>query len=228
MYRSDRIRYRDMRAVGECAAALGTDRLARRLISARCQSRPFPFWSVVFLSASHRDAIHATEKTLPILSRTVLLSPTLELPPANRASLSERASTVLKREGHLQISQAVSSSAISLTSHAEQPLAAAFIKHLVLTTRAESYAQACRNLSAHPGWAEDVGQIGCEVFILGGEEDYMVPGADIMKRAEQVPEGRGKGVIMKNVGHWGGLEVPEQVGEELLKFVQGEEGKVAL
>ncbi|KAJ9092540.1 hypothetical protein QFC21_006771 [Naganishia friedmannii] len=161
--------------------------------------------------------------------RGVLLSPTLELPPANRASLSERAATVLSPEGHLQISSAVSSTAISRTSHVQQPLAAAFIKHLVLTTRAEAYAQACKNLSSHPGWAADVAQIQCEVFILGGEEDYMVPGPEIMKRAEQVPDGRGRGVIMQNVGHWGGLEVPERVAQELLAFVQGEKaGKAPL
>ncbi|KAJ9120324.1 hypothetical protein QFC24_005278 [Naganishia onofrii] len=159
----------------------------------------------------------------------VLLSPTLELPATNRTALSERATTVLSAEGHLQISSAVSSTAISLTSHAAQPLAAGFIKHLVLTTRAEAYAQACRNLSSHPGWAADVGGIQCEVFILGGEEDYMVSSAEVMERAGQVPEGRGKGVVMRDVGHWGALEVPERVARELLAFVRGEEaGKAAL
>lgn len=124
-------------------------------------------------------------------------------------------------QGHLDISSLVSTTGISPSSHAANPFAAPFIKHLILTTNPSSYAQACTSLAAHPGWDADVGNLRCEVFILSGSEDYMVSVTEVQKRAAQVPGGRGKCAIMQDVGHWGGLEVPEKVAAALVEFIKG-------
>lgn len=150
----------------------------------------------------------------------VLLSPTLSLPSANRESLRTRSQTVTTPQGHLDISSLVSTTGISPSTHATNPFAASFIKHLILTTKPSSYAQACTNLAAHPGWDADVGNLRCEVFILSGGEDYMVSVTEVQKRAAQVPGDRGKFAIMQDVGHWGGLEVPEKVAEALVEFIK--------
>ncbi|GHJ90072.1 hypothetical protein NliqN6_6474 [Naganishia liquefaciens] len=155
-----------------------------------------------------------------IVSKLFLLSPTLSLPSNNRESLRTRAQTVTTPQGHLDISSVVSTTGISPSTHAANPFAAPFIKHLILTTNPSAYAQACSNLASHPGWDADVESVQCEVFILSGSEDYMVSVAEVEKRAAQVPGGKGKFSIMQDVGHWGGLEVPEKVAEALVNFIK--------
>ncbi|KAJ9094351.1 hypothetical protein QFC20_006919 [Naganishia adeliensis] len=152
-------------------------------------------------------------------SPPVLLSPTLSLPTPNRESLLTRSTTVLEPTGHLAISSTVSSTGISPLTHRSNPLCAPFIKHLILTTKPQAYAQACRNLASHPGWDADVSRIQCPVFILAGSEDYMVSTSEVEKRAAQVPKGKGSFEVMQGIGHWGGLEVPEKVAEALKRFV---------
>ncbi|KAJ9102866.1 hypothetical protein QFC19_004594 [Naganishia cerealis] len=163
-----------------------------------------------------------------LISKLFLLSPTLSLPAANRASLTQRAETVLTPTGRLDISGTVSTTGISPASHSRQPLASAFIRQLVITTDPRAYAQACKNLAAHPGWDADVRGITAEVVIVAGEEDYMVPSVEVRRHAEQVQGQRGRAVVMPDVGHWGALEVPERVAEELCMFVLGKEARPAL
>ena len=132
--------------------------------------------------------------------------------------MKKRASLALSgHSGMSQIANTVSSSAVSKATAANSPVATSLIRHLILTTNPEAYAAACLALAGAP--KIDGQNLPCELGIIGGNEDYLAGKEAVEKWAAEISEGRGRAIVLEDVGHWGAIESPDKVGAALKTFL---------
>lgn len=115
--------------------------------------------------------------------------------------------------GMSQIANTVSAGAVSKYTAATNPSAQAFIRHLVLTSNPEGYAATCRALANAP--KIDGKAAPCPVSIIGGKEDYLAEAEAVNSWASEIPDGKGSAIVLEDVGHWGAIEAPQEVGKAL-------------
>lgn len=147
------------------------------------------------------------------MDKLILLHPVRNLPAAAQENMKKRAEAASSVEGLSSIANTVASTAVARTVAASDPTCTTFIRHLVSNTNPKGYAWACRALAAAP--PVDASRTPCGVHLIGGEEDYLCSPAALRAWAAEVPGGRGSATVLKNVGHWGGLEAPLQVAKAI-------------
>jgi pimeloyl-ACP methyl ester carboxylesterase len=138
--------------------------------------------------------------------------------PQGIEAMQKRATTVTSGfDGQAQVANAVASSAVSKKCAAENPGAVAFIRHLVLNTKPQAYAKACIAITTSP--KIEGKNMKCDFAIIGGQEDYL-SGPEVVKAwAGEIPRGRGEAIVIKDVGHWGAVEAPHEIGAALKKAI---------
>ena len=124
---------------------------------------------------------------------------------------AEASSTI---EGLGDIANTVATSAVSRVCAATNLVATAMIRLLIASTEPEAYAASCRALASSPHLQGSL--TGIDVHIIGGEEDYLATPQMVATWAEEVG---GTHEILSNVGHWGAIEAPIQVGKAIARFM---------
>lgn len=145
-----------------------------------------------------------------MVERMVLVNPISELPPAIRDGILRRAEAAISVEAMGEIANTISSSAVSKACAAEEPVAMALIRHMVASTKPVAYAAACRAIASAPAIAGRIERI--PVHLIGGAEDYLAPPQAVRAWAEKAG---GTHAILVDVGHWGAIESPRAVAQEL-------------
>lgn len=143
-----------------------------------------------------------------------MLHPVRNLGAAGMEGMEKRAQLASSSiYGLSQVANTVSAGAVSKHTAATNPSAQAFIRHLVLSTNPDAYAAACRALANAP--KINGSSIATPVSIVGGKEDYLA-GPDLVHAwANEIPAGQGSAVVLDNVGHWGAIEAPQEVGKAI-------------
>lgn len=143
-----------------------------------------------------------------------MLHPVRNLGAAGMEGMEKRAQLASSSiYGMSQVANTVSAGAVSKHTAATNPSAQAFIRHLVLSTNADAYAAACRALANAPKIDGKANHL--PVHIIGGKEDYLAGPEQVNGWASEIPDGKGSAVVLENVGHWGAIEAPSEVGQAL-------------
>lgn len=149
-----------------------------------------------------------------LVSALVLLGAVREPAEAGRQAQRDRAE-LLRAKGTVEVAPAVVANAVSETTRRDNPLAAAFVRELVMRQDAEGYACNCEALAA----ASDPGPIdpALSLVLLTGDQDKVGPPDASQELA--AAHGNATVDIFPGVGHWTALEAPDAVTDHLLKFL---------
>lgn len=148
----------------------------------------------------------------------VLIGPIRAFSPANREVMLERANTAI-HSGLSTIVNTIMHAATSTTTKRNSPLSLALIRALVLGTKPEAYAAACRAIAyaVDPDYAS----ITARVLIVGGREDYLSSAAVIAGLCQDIRRGGNNkvdSVEMADVGHWHAVEAPLKLAKLLNSY----------
>ena len=157
------------------------------------------------------------EKYSDQVEELVLLHPVRNLPAPACENMRKRAALAATTAGLSEVANTVAFNAISKLCQRENPLAQAFIRHLVATTNPKAYAAACLALATAP--QVDATTLKVPLVIIGGEEDYLSSPESVKAWSNEVPNERGSWSVLKDVGHWGAIENPKAAGEALARAV---------
>ena len=152
------------------------------------------------------------------VEKIILLHPIRNMAPTGKDGMRKRAGLISTGlSGRSQVANTVSSTAVSKNTTDRKPTATAFIRHLVLNTNPEAYAAFCHAIVEAP--VIHGRDMKCSLVIIGGEEDYISDPEALRQWASEVPNGMGSSITLKNVGHWGAIEDPEEVGKLLKQLL---------
>jgi pimeloyl-ACP methyl ester carboxylesterase len=153
----------------------------------------------------------------PSMVRSLALFGPLVAPPeANRAALRARAAQA-RDEGMAPIAEAIVEGATSADTKANNPVAAAFVRELVMRQPPEGYAQSCEALaSANPA---DIERIRVPTLLVTGDEDAIAPPANV--RAMQARIGGSRITVFNRCGHWTTIERAAECAAALREFYTG-------
>jgi pimeloyl-ACP methyl ester carboxylesterase len=141
-----------------------------------------------------------------------LLAP---LDPARQA-MRERAAKA-RSEGMAGIADAILQGATSGDTKANNPVAAALVRELLMRQDADGYAKGCEALAA--AQAADVKRIACPTLLLTGDEDGVASPSNVRAMAEQISGARV--VVLNRCGHWATLERAAECSAALKEFLAG-------
>ncbi|GJN90223.1 hypothetical protein Rhopal_003222-T1 [Rhodotorula paludigena] len=147
------------------------------------------------------------------VDKLVLLGAMRALTPEVQSNMLKRAHTVMEH-GVSAVVQQVVASALSDRSKQDSPLSGALVRTLVLGTKPEGYAAACRALAGASD--PDYGAIKAETLVIAGEHDYLSNAATSDHLCAHIP--RADKVQMDGVGHWHAVEDPVRLREILEGF----------
>jgi len=147
------------------------------------------------------------------VEKLFLLNPIRYLSDPTRKVLSNQASAVLSSLGMSAVAGSICASSISRRSLQSDYAAQSFIHRLLLTTNANGFSAGCKALLQASSF--DASEVTCNTLIVGGTEDYFTPPDLIRSWADEIGGGKGRDVILRDVGHWGAVEAPREVGELL-------------
>ncbi len=153
----------------------------------------------------------------PALARSLALFGPLTAPPeAAREGLRARARQA-RSEGMASIAHAVVEAATSTDTRTNQPVAAAFVRELLMRQCPEGYARTCEALAgAEPA---DLGRIKCPTLLATGDEDAIAPPSVARGIAERIAGTRT--AIFSRCGHWTTIERPGECSATLREFYAG-------
>ncbi|ODU06371.1 MAG: hypothetical protein ABS81_04980 [Pseudonocardia sp. SCN 72-86] len=104
--------------------------------------------------------------------------------------------------------------ATAAATSAGNPVAASFVRELVMGQDPENYARTCE--AAVNGSPFDSGDITCPTLLLTGVEDVVTPPGAGKALAAQLPDATLR--LLADCGHWPSIERPQTVAEALLDF----------
>jgi pimeloyl-ACP methyl ester carboxylesterase len=153
----------------------------------------------------------------PRLVRSLaLFGPLLAPPDAGRQGLRDRAAKA-RAEGMAGIAEAILQAATSGDTKANNPVAAALVRELLMRQDAEGYARTCEALAAAE--AADIRRIGCPTLLVTGDEDAIAPPSTVRALAEQIAGARV--AILQRCGHWTTIERAAECNAALKEFLSG-------
>ena len=153
----------------------------------------------------------------PRLVRSLaLFGPLLAPPDPARQAMRERAAKA-RAEGMAGIADAILQGATSGDTRANNPVAAALVRELLMRQDAEGYARSCEALAGAE--AADVRRIACPVLLVTGDEDGVASPSNVRAMAEQINGARA--VILNRCGHWATLERAAECSAALKEFLAG-------
>ncbi|BGP49584.1 hypothetical protein JCM10450v2_005479 [Rhodotorula kratochvilovae] len=148
------------------------------------------------------------------VEKLVLLGAMRSLKPEVQTVMLKRAHTVLEHGLSAVVGQVVAS-ALSDHTKATSPLAGALVRTLVLGTKPEGYAAACRALAAAQD--PDYGAVRAETLVVAGEHDYLSDGATTEHLVSAISGA--KRVQLDGIGHWHAVEDPLGLRSTLEAFL---------
>lgn len=143
----------------------------------------------------------------------VLLGALHDVPQGARSALKDRAAKV-RKEGMLEVANAVTQAGTSAETKTLRPEIAAFTREMLLRQDPEGYARYCE--AASEAAVADLGKIGCPVLLITGNEDVVGPPATSKKMKESLADAQL--IIVNGVGHQTTIEKPEPVREGIINF----------
>jgi len=153
----------------------------------------------------------------PRLVRSLaLFGPLLAPPEPARQGMRDRA-TKARTEGMGGIVEAIVQAATSGDTKANNPVAVALVRELLMRQDAEGYAKTCEALAGAE--AADVRRIACPVLLVTGDEDGVASPSNVRAMAEQINGARV--VILNRCGHWATLERAAECSAALKEFLAG-------
>jgi pimeloyl-ACP methyl ester carboxylesterase len=133
---------------------------------------------------------------------------------AGRQAQRDRAAT-LRAEGTAAVAPGIIANGLSETTRRERPVAAAFVRELVMRQDPEGYARNCEALAA----ATDPGPIAADLPLLLITGDADAVGAPQVSQDLAAAHGSARVELLPGVGHWTPVEAAGAVTDHLLKFL---------
>jgi 3-oxoadipate enol-lactonase len=153
----------------------------------------------------------------PRLVRSLaLFGPLLAPPDAARQGLRDRAAKA-RAEGMAGIAEAILQAATSGDTKANNPVAVALVRELLMRQDAEGYARTCEALAAAE--PAEVKRIACPTLLVTGDEDAVAPPSGARALAEQIAGARV--AILHRCGHWTTIERAPECSAALKEFLAG-------
>jgi 3-oxoadipate enol-lactonase len=153
----------------------------------------------------------------PRLVRSLaLFGPLLAPPDPARQAMRERAGRA-RAEGMGGIADAILQAAVSGDTKANNPVAVALVRELLLRQDAEGYARTCEALAGAA--AADVKRIACQTLLVTGDEDTVASPSSARAMAEQIKGARV--TVLNRCGHWSTLERATECSAALKEFLAG-------
>jgi len=156
---------------------------------------------------------HLVAKAPDRVRDLVLLGPLAELPETARAALEARAATA-QQQGMEPIAEAVCERGLSAETKSTRPVAAGFVREMMLRQPAEGYASHCLALAA--GRRADPAAIRCQALLVSGTDDTTAPPASVEALAASLPSARVE--LLPGCGHWTAVEKPAEVVAAMTRF----------
>lgn len=154
-----------------------------------------------------------TEKHPKRVKTLVLLGALHDVPAGARSALKDRAAKV-RKEGMVDVADAVTQAGTSAETKTLRPEIAAFTREMLLRQDPEGYARYCE--AASEAGVADLGKIRCPVLLITGNEDVVGPPATSKKIKESLPDAQL--IIVNGVGHQTTIEKPELVRSGIVNF----------
>ncbi|GAA5852045.1 hypothetical protein JCM9279_005041 [Rhodotorula babjevae] len=148
------------------------------------------------------------------VDKLVLLGAMRTLSPSLQTLMLKRAHTILEHGMSAVVDQVVAAG-LSERTRADSPLAVAMVRALVLGTKPEGYAAACRAVAGASD--PEYGRIEAEALVVAGEFDVLSDTATADHLCAEIPHARR--VDLSGVGHWHALEDPAAVARVLDGFL---------
>lgn len=153
----------------------------------------------------------------PSLVQSLALIGPLPAPPdAGRQGLRDRAAKV-RTEGMSEVAAALLQAATSADTRTNQPVAAAFVRELLMRQDPEGYAKLSEALAAAE--AADLAQVRCRALLVTGDEDQIAPPSSVRAMAGMMQDARV--AVFNRCGHWTTIERANEVSAELREFYFG-------
>jgi len=153
----------------------------------------------------------------PRLSRSLaLFGPLLAPPEPARQAMRDRAGRA-RAEGMGGIVEAIVQAATSGDTKANNPVAVALLRELLMRQDAEDYAKTCEALAGAE--VADVRRIACPVLLVTGDEDGVASPSNVRAMAEQINGARV--AILNRCGHWATLERAGECSAAMKEFLAG-------
>jgi len=143
----------------------------------------------------------------------VLLGALHDVPQGARSALKDRADKV-RKEGMVEVANAVTQAGTSAETKTSRPEIAAFTREMLLRQDPEGYARYCEAASGAD--VADLGKIRCPVLLITGNEDVVGPPATSKKMKESLSNAQM--IIVNGVGHQTTIEKPEPVRSGIVNF----------
>ncbi len=151
-----------------------------------------------------------------LVQSLALFGPLLAPPDAARQAMRARAAKV-RAEGMAGVADAILQAATSSDTRSNQPVAAAFVRELLMRQDPEGYARNCEALAdAQPA---DVAQIRCRTLLVTGDEDQIAPPSSVRALGGMIEGARV--VVFNRCGHWTPIERAAECSAELGSFYFG-------
>jgi pimeloyl-ACP methyl ester carboxylesterase len=153
----------------------------------------------------------------PRLVRSLaLFGPLLAPPEPARQAMRERAAKA-RAEGMAGIADAIVQGATSGDTKANNPVAVALVRELLMRQDAEGYAKTCEALAGAE--AADAKGIACPTLLVTGDEDAVAAPSAVRAMAERISGARL--VILNRCGHWTTIERAVECSAALKEFLSG-------
>jgi pimeloyl-ACP methyl ester carboxylesterase len=153
----------------------------------------------------------------PALVQSLALIGPLPAPPdAARQGLRERAAKV-RAEGMAEVAAALLQGATSTDTRANHPVAAAFVREVLMRQDPEGYAKLCEALAAAE--PADLTQVRCRTLLVTGDEDQIAPPSTVRAMAGMIEGARV--AVFSRCGHWTTIERAHELNAELKEFYFG-------
>jgi pimeloyl-ACP methyl ester carboxylesterase len=116
-----------------------------------------------------------------------------------------------------EVAAALLQVATSADTRTNQPVAAAFVRELLMRQDPEGYAKLSEALAAAE--AADLAQVRCRALLVTGDEDQIAPPSSVRAMAGMMPDARV--AVFNRCGHWTTIERANEVSAALREFYFG-------
>jgi pimeloyl-ACP methyl ester carboxylesterase len=115
------------------------------------------------------------------------------------------------------VADGIVAAATSGDTKANNPVAMAFARELLMRQDAEGYARNCEALAGAEG--ADLERLRCRALLVTGDEDAIAPPSAARTMADRMPDARTE--VLSRCGHWTTIERAPEVNNILRTFYFG-------
>jgi pimeloyl-ACP methyl ester carboxylesterase len=164
-------------------------------------------------------AFHLAVQQPRLVQSLALFGPLLAPPDVVRPQLRARGEKATAEGviGMQAIADALLQTAISAETRTHRPVAAAFVRELLMRQSPAGYGRTCEALAgAAPA---DPARIDCPALLVTGDEDAVAPPQSVRQIGERMARARVE--LLSRCGHWTMIEKPEECRRLLQEFYRG-------